>query len=134
MRERAWQWANKTRRCGEIQSRRRIARALVFDVFTTKGPDKVRSGEGRGGPVEGEQFMPDACPMPRRSWKRAGRLKRVPRLRHRCDLSGPGTLLGRPITLFTIRTAIISQQQSEPAGFSILSARDGAKEGRAERE
>lgn len=29
----------------------------------------------------------------------------------------------RPITLFTIRTAIISWQQSEPAGFSIVSAR-----------
>jgi len=64
MRERAWQWANKTRRCGEIQSRRRIARALVFDVFTTKGPDKVRSGEGRGaGAGAGPWRESNLCPM-----------------------------------------------------------------------
>lgn len=46
--------------------------------------------------------------------------------------------LRRPITLFTIRTAIISRQQSEPAGFSILSARyirccERKKEGAKER-
>jgi len=67
MRERAWQWANKTRRCGEIQSRRRIARALVFDVFTTKGPDKVRSGEGRGRARGGRAIyarcVSDAAPL-----------------------------------------------------------------------
>lgn len=34
----------------------------------------------------------------------------------------PGSLR-RPITLFTIRTAIISRQQSEPAGFSLLCPR-----------
>lgn len=62
------------------------------------------------------------------AWKRTGRLKRFPLtssdlwVPHRRTGGGEGALQ-RPITLFTIRTAIISWQQSEPAGFSILSAR-----------
>jgi len=89
------------RRCGEIH-RRGIARALVFDVFTTKGPEKeeeevveeevggraARDGRGRAWRES------DLCPMRvrcrRRSWKRAGRLKRGPRLRHRAIFGAPG--------------------------------------------
>lgn len=70
----------------------------------------------------GGRFISDG--VFRFSWKLAGRLKRFPLTSS--DLLDPAPsreegegALQRPITLFTIRTAIISRQQSEPAGFSI---------------
>lgn len=81
----------------------------------------MRTGEGGG-------FISDACSLLVQDALRGSRL-RHPIFGSRIDAQEGGGRKGgegalqRPITLFTIRTAIISWQQSEPAGFSILSAR-----------